>query len=72
MMTKSLHCVSSEVRNLPYYNRFNDIYKLLDASEREVPKKHRFQALDLALCTTPAQWCGMHKDNLMNGMSTKE
>ena len=63
MMTKSLCCVSSKVRSLPYYDGLNEVDKFLDAFEREVLEKHRFQALDLALCATPARWWGMHKDN---------
>jgi len=62
MMTISLCCVSSEVRNLPYYNGFTDIYKILDAFEIEVPEDHRFHVLDLALCTTLTRWTSMHKD----------
>lgn len=42
MMTKSLHYVSSEVINLPYYDGLTDVDNFLDAFEREVPKKHRF------------------------------
>lgn len=63
MMTKSLRCVSSEVRNLPYYDCLTDVDKFLDAFEREVPEDHYFQALDLALCNTPSRWWGTHKDN---------
>jgi len=63
MMTKSLRCVSSKVRSLPYYDGLTDVDKFLDAFEREVPKKHCFQALDLALRATPTRWWGMHKDS---------
>lgn len=57
MMMKSLHCVSMEVRNLPYYDGLNDVYMFLDEFECEVLKDHRFQALELALRSTSAQWC---------------
>jgi len=63
MMTKSLRCVSSEVRSMPYYDGLTDVDKFLDAFEREVPKKHCFQALDLALRAMPLSWWGTHKDN---------
>jgi len=33
MMTKSLHCVSSKVINLCYYDGLNDLDKFLDAFE---------------------------------------
>jgi len=63
MMTKLLRCVSLEIRNLPYYDGLTDLDKFLDAFEREVPKDHCFQAINLALHTTPARWWGTHKDN---------
>lgn len=31
MMTNSLHCVSSEVRNIPYYDGLTDVDHVLDA-----------------------------------------
>ena len=48
---------------MPYYDGLTNVDKFLDAFEREVLEKHRFQALDLALCTTPARWWGTHKDS---------
>lgn len=63
MMTKSLHCVSSKVRNLPYYDGFTDVDKFLDTFKREVLEKHHFQALDWVLCAMPAIWWGTRKDN---------
>lgn len=45
MMTRSLHCVSTEVRDLPTYDGLNEVYTFLDAFEREVLKKQQFQAL---------------------------
>lgn len=61
MMTRSLHFVSLEVRNLPTYDGMNDVDINLDAFEREVPEKQHFQALDWALCATPARWWSTHK-----------
>lgn len=63
MMTKSLHCVSLEVRKLPYYDGLTNVHKFLDAFEHEVPKDHFFQELDLAMLATHAQWWGTHKDS---------
>lgn len=45
MMTKSLRLV----RNIPYYDGLTHADNFFDAFEHEVPKDHRFQALDLAL-----------------------
>ena len=42
MMIKSLHCVLSEVRNLPYYNGLTNVDKFLDEFEKEVLEKHHF------------------------------
>ena len=53
MMTKSLDCVSSKVRNLPYYDGLTNVDKFLDAFEREAPEDHRFQVIYLALRATP-------------------
>ena len=39
MMTQSLHCVPSEVWNLPTYDGLNDVDVFLDAFEREVLEK---------------------------------
>jgi len=39
MMNRSLHCVSSEVRNLPTYDGLNYVDVFLDAFERLVPEK---------------------------------
>ena len=61
MMTRSMHCVSSEVRNLPTYDGMNDVDIFLDAFEREVLQKQCFQVLDWALHPTPARWWGTHK-----------
>ena len=53
MMMKSLCCVSSEVRKLPYYDGLNDIDPFLDEFESEVLNNQRIQALELALHATP-------------------
>jgi len=72
MMTKSLCCVSLKVRRLPYYDGLTDVDKFLDAFEREVPEKHRFQTLDLA-CTLHPQDGGVSiKTILMDGVNTEE
>lgn len=70
MMTKSLCCVSLEVRNLPYYDGLTYVDKFMDAFERQVPEKHHFQALDLVL--RPRSGGVRIKIVLMNGMRKKE
>lgn len=62
-MTKSLRCVSSEVRKLPYYYGLTDVGLFLDEFEHDVSEGHLFQELELALRAIPAQWWGMHKDS---------
>ena len=46
MMTRSLHYVSSEVRNFPTYDGLNDVDIFLDAFDREVPKRKCFEAFN--------------------------
>ena len=48
---------------MPYYDGLTDVDKLFDAFEKEVPEKHLFQALHLALRAMPAIWWGTHKEN---------
>ena len=69
MMTRSLCCVSMEVRDLPTYDRLSEVDTFLDKFEREVLEKQCFQALNWVLCATPVRWWGMHKGALMTGMS---
>lgn len=63
MMTKSLRCVSTEVRKIPHYDGLTDVDLFLDEFEREVPEEHRFQALELTLRATPSHWWGTHKES---------
>jgi len=61
MMTRSLRCVLTEVRDLPTYDGISEVDTFLNKFEREVLKKQRFQALNWVLCATPARWWGTHK-----------
>lgn len=62
-LKNSLHCVSTEVRKLPYYDGLDDVNIFLDQFEKDVPKEHWFQALHLALIAMPTRWWGTCKDN---------
>jgi len=42
MMTQSLQCVSSKVRNIPTYDGLNEIDIFLDSFEREVLENYHF------------------------------
>lgn len=64
MMTRSLCCVSIEMRNLPTYNGLGEVYAFLDQFEREVLEKQRFKILNWVLRATPTRWCGAHKGNI--------
>ena len=66
MMTKSLQCLSTEVRNLPHYDGLNDVNIFLEEFEREVLEVHQFQALEMALRTMFACWWGMHKERFID------
>ena len=41
-MTKSLQCISNEVRKLPHYDGLNHVNLFLDEFEKEVPEEHQF------------------------------
>jgi len=60
-MKRSLHYVSTEVRDLPTYDGLSEVDTFLDKFEMEVPEKKRFQALNWVLGTMLARWWGMHK-----------
>lgn len=53
MMTKSMCCVSSEVRNLPYYDGLIVVDLFLADFELKVLEDHCFQALELVLRAMP-------------------
>lgn len=61
MMTRSLHCISIEVRVLPTYDGLSEVYTFLDKFQREVSEKQHFEALNWVLHTMPARWWGKHK-----------
>lgn len=42
MMTRSLHCILTEVRDLPTYDGLSEVDTFLDKFEREVPEKQHF------------------------------
>ena len=46
---------------MPTYDGLNEVDTFLDAFEREVLEKKRFEALDSVLCATPMRWWGTHK-----------
>ena len=61
MMTQSMRCMSTEVRDMPTYDGLNEVDTFLDAFERKVLEKKRFQALDWVMCATSTRWQGTHK-----------
>lgn len=63
-ITKSLHCISNEVCNFPYYDGIGDVSLFLDEFERDVLEEQQLQSLDIALSAAPTCWWGTHKDNI--------
>lgn len=61
MMTRFLHCVSIEARDLPMYDGLREVDAFLERFKREVSEKQCFQALNWVLRTMPVRWWGMHK-----------
>jgi len=49
-------------KEITYYDGLTDVDLFFNEFEHEVPEDHRFQALELALHATLAQWWGTHKD----------
>ena len=66
MMTRSLHCVSIEVRDLPTYDGLGEVDDFLEIFKREVSEKQCFQALDWVLQAMPTRWWGLHKGSFDN------
>ena len=47
-ITKNFRCISSEVRELPYFDGYGSSKEFLQAFEAEVPRERRLWALNLA------------------------
>lgn len=63
MMTKSLFCVTAQVRDLPTYDGLKMVDEFLHQYESAVPENQRFDALKCVLCVSPAQWWGTQEGN---------
>ena len=59
---KNFHCISSEVRYLPYFDGFGNIRDFLQTFEVEISRERRLWALNLAMHATPARWWDTHKE----------
>ena len=65
-VTRNFRCISSKVRDLPYFGDSGNIKEFLRAFEAEVPKESRLGALLLALCGAPACRWDMHRTIFCN------
>lgn len=61
MMKKTLHCISTKVRDLPTYYGLSELDAFLNIFEREVPGRKCFEALKWVLRAMPARWWGTHR-----------
>lgn len=61
IMTRSLHCVSTKVRDLPPYDGSSEVDDFLNGIEREVSEQQHFEALKWVLRIIPARWWGTHQ-----------
>lgn len=61
MMTRLLHYVSTEVRDLPNYDEVSHMDEFLNKFEREVSEQKCFEALKWVLRATPVRWWVMHQ-----------
>jgi len=66
MLTKSLHCVTAQARDLPIYDGLTAVNEFLNKFESAIPEHQRFDALKWALHVTPARWWGAHEGNFEN------
>ena len=64
MMVISLHCMKTEVRDLPIYDGLTVVDEFLKIFERKVPEQKRFDALKWALHAMPARWWGTHQRSI--------
>lgn len=72
MMTRLLHCVSIEIRDLPTFDSLSEVDNFFNKFEKGLPEKQRFQALDWVLCAMLARWWGTHKGSFEDGMNAWE
>lgn len=66
MMSRSLRCMTTEVRELPTYDELIAVDEFLSKFESAVPEQQRFNTLKWALRATPAQWWGTHKGSFQD------
>ena len=63
MMVRLLRCVTTEVRDLTWYDGLTAVDEFLNKFEREVPKQQQFDALKWALRAMHAKWWGTHQQS---------
>ena len=56
MMIRSLHCVTTEARELPTYDGVTAVDEFLNKFESAVPEQKWFDVLKWVLSATPARW----------------
>jgi len=61
MMTRSLHCVATEVRDLPMYDGLSEVDGFLNKFEGEVLEQQRFDTLKWVLRAMPTRWWSTHQ-----------
>lgn len=61
-ITRDFHCISLEVRELPYFDGSGSIKEFLQTFKAEFPRERRLWALNLAMRATPARLWDMHKE----------
>lgn len=66
MMTKLVHFVTAQDRDLPTYDGLTVVDEFLNKFESAVPEHQRFDALKWALRVTPMRWWGTHQGDFEN------
>jgi hypothetical protein len=64
-LTREVHWIGIEVRNLPTFDGLNHLETFLSEFEEIVLVKQWLLALDESLKEMPVRWWGTHKNNIM-------
>jgi len=64
MMIRSLHCIKTEVMEMPKSNGLSEVDEFLNGFGSEVQEQQQLAVLKWALHVTPARWWGAHQGTL--------
>ena len=68
----ALHYISTEVRELHFFDGSGEVETFLRKLEEEVLEERWLWALNFSLCATPVRWWETHKVELLNWETCRE